>query len=128
MTRLLLDTHTFLWWHESSPQLGSQARYEIANQLNEVFFSAISSYEMEFKRNLGKLNAPDFPEDLVAGQGFTPLPVTIAHAELAGRLPLHHRDPFDRILVAQAMIEDLIVITADTNIPRFDVTVLSTRD
>ena len=126
MTSYLLDTHTFLWWHDSSPQLGPQAMSEIGNSQNEVFFSAISCYEMEFKRNLGKLRAPDNLENLVASQGFWPLPVTISHAELAGRLPMHHRDPFDRILVAQAMLENFVLITGDANIRRFDVPVLST--
>ncbi len=128
MTRYLLDTHAFLWWHDSSPQLGTRATLQIRNSQNEVLFSAISSYEMEFKRNLGKLRAPDHLEDLLASHGFVPLPVTLAHAELAGRLPMHHRDPFDRILVAQAILEDLVLITGDNNVRRFDVPVLPTGD
>ena len=128
MTRFLLDSHAFIWWHESSLQLGPLARQEIADQQNDVFFSAISTYEMEYKRNLGKLRAPDHLEDLITSQGFLSLPVTMSDAELAGRLPMHHRDPFDCILVAQAMVENLVPITADANIRRFDVDVLSTRD
>jgi len=127
LTRYLLDTHAFLWWHEASPQLGPRAMLEIANSTNEIFFSAISCYEMEFKRNLGKLRAPDHLEYLVNSHGFLPLPVVTAHAELAGRLPMHHRDPFDRILVAQATIENLVLVTADANIRKFDVPIMSTR-
>ena len=125
MTRYLLDTHTFLWWHEANPRLGTQALLEIRNPANEVFFSAISCYEIELKRSLGKLRAP---EDLVTNHRFLPLPILIAHADLAGRLPIHHRDPFDRILAAQAMVENLVLITADANIPSFGVAVMPTRD
>ena len=124
--RFLLDTHALLWWILNSTDLGQAARAAIGDQDNQVFVSAVSIYEIGYKRNAGRLEAPLELLETVAGLGFDLIDFTPAHAELAGRLPMHHRDPFDRILVAQAMTENLVLITGDANIRRFDVPVLPT--
>ena len=89
-----------------------------------MFVSAVSVWEMSIKRSLGKLTAPDNLTGVVEREGFTPLPVTLVHAEQAGLLPLHHPDPFDRMLVAQAQAEGLAIVTGDRNIPRYGVRVI----
>ena len=102
MLRLLLDTHVFLWWCAGSKHLKKRIRNVIADPDNEVFVSAASGYEIAIKRALGKIEIMDNLTDEVDKEGFVHLPVTFFHAEQAGKLPFHHRDPFDRILIAQA--------------------------
>jgi PIN domain nuclease of toxin-antitoxin system len=126
--RLLLDTHVFLWWLENNPRLGSQAVAAIANDSAHVFVSAVTAWEIEIKRALGKLNAPEDLSAAVTAKGFTHLPITFAHGASAGRLPLHHRDPFDRMLIAQAQVEDLEVVSADANFEFYDITRLRADD
>ena len=121
MPRLLLDTHVLLWALEDSQALSVDARQSIADTRNEVFVSAVSIWEMAIKRSLGKLRAPDNLADTVQEAGFAALPITLAHAEQAGMLPPHHRDPFDRMLVAQALAEGLVVVTDDALIPKYGV-------
>ena len=121
MPRLLLDTHVLLWALEDSQALSADARQSIADTRNEVFVSAVSIWEMAIKRSLGKLRAPDNLADTVQEAGFAALPITLAHAEQAGMLPPHHRDPFDRMLVAQALAEGLVVVTDDALIPKYGV-------
>lgn len=123
--RLLLDTHAFLWWLANAPQLGSKAKEAIAEESNEVFVSAASIWEISIKRALGKLKAPGHLNETVDERGFQKLPITLAHAELAGQLPTHHRDPFDRMLVAQALIEGLTVLTRDSRIALYKAPILS---
>ena len=125
--RFLLDTHTFLWWHWNSPQLGPIARSVIERPGNAIFVSAVSSYEMAYGRNRGRLEAPENLADFLTREGFRPLPLSLLHAEEAGRLPLGHRDPFDRMLAAQAMVEDLILITNDSAMRGFGVSILAAR-
>ena len=96
----------------------------IADAANDVFVSAASVWEMSIKRSLGKLSAPENLTTVVEREGFASLPVTLFHAEQAGTLPLHHQDPFDRMLVAQAQSEGLAIVTGDTNIPRYGVRVI----
>jgi PIN domain nuclease of toxin-antitoxin system len=86
--------------------------------------SAATAWEIEIKRALGKLDAPDDLADALAAGGYRPLPVSILHATIAGRLPPHHRDPFDRMLVAQAKLEGLTIVTGDRRIAGYDVPVL----
>ena len=124
----LLDTHALLWWILDSLDLGQTARTAISDRQNRVSVSSVSIYEIGYKRNAGRLEAPQDLLGTIERLGFSSIPFTPAHAELAGRLPMHHRDPFDRILVAQAMLENLTLITGDSQIQRFDVPVLSTRD
>ena len=121
MPRLLLDTHVLLWALEDSQALSVDARQSIADTRNEVFVSAVSIWEMAIKRSLGKLRAPDNLADTVQEAGFAALPITLAHAEQAGMLPPHHGDPFDRMLVAQALAEGLVVVTDDAMISKYGV-------
>ena len=111
MQRLLLDTHVLLWALEDSPELGEKARRAVIDPRNEVFVSAINVWEITIKRSLGKLRGLDNLTTTVEDTGFTPLPITLFHAEQAGNLPMHHRDPFDRMLVAQAQAEGLTIVT-----------------
>ncbi len=121
--RLLLDTHAFLWWRADDRRLGKRARAAIADA-DVVFVSAATAWEAAIKAALGRLQYPDTIEMGVEASGFEKLPISLAHAEWAARLPLHHRDPFDRILVAQAQAEGLSLVTDDRKILRYDVPVL----
>ena len=121
MSRLLLDTHTFLWWLSDVEQLAEGTRATIADPHNDVFVSAITGWEIAVKRAKGRLVAPGNLSMLVEEKGFTHLPLTFHHAEQAGSLPMHHRDPFDRFLIAQARTEELILVTRDGHIRRYDV-------
>jgi PIN domain nuclease of toxin-antitoxin system len=122
--RLLLDTHALLWWLFKLPQLGRAARTVIAAVENEVFVSAVSGYEITYKRALGKLAAPDDLESQVTALGFSGLPVTLRHAVVAGDLAQHHKDPFDRLLIAQAQTEGLTIVTSDRQVGAYDVPIL----
>ncbi len=121
MSQLLLDTHTFLWWLSDVEQLAEDTLATIADPHNDVFVSAITGWEIAVKRAKGRLVAPDNLSRLVEEKGFTHLPLTFRHAEQAGILPMYHRDPFDRLLIAQARTEELILVTRDGHIPRYDV-------
>ena len=114
--RLLLDTNALLWWL-ADEGLSAQAREAIADPANLVAVSAASAWEISIKKALGKLAAPDDLEHQVATGGFEPLPISIAHGIAAGQLPRHHEDPFDRMLIAQALAEGLTIVTRDK---RFD--------
>ena len=109
---LLLDTHILLWWLADSPRLSKRARRAI-EESGAVFVSAVSAWEIELKRTRGLLRAPDNLEATLRARDLRPLSLTVAHAVAAGRLPLYHRDPFDRMLVAQASLESLTLLTAD---------------
>lgn len=111
--RLLLDTHVFLWWLADARELGPKARRAIADPGNEVLLSAASIWEIGIKKALGKLRAPERLDRIAEESGFVGLPITLAHAEAAAALPPHHRDPFDRMLVAQAQIENVTIVTQD---------------
>ncbi len=124
MMQLLLDTHAFLWWLSGSRKLDDNAQRAIAEPQNQIFVSAISGLEIGIKRSLGKLQAPVPLDDQVLLEGFRHLPVTFQHGEQVGELPWHHCDPFDRILVAQAQIDSLILVTRDQHIPMYDVPIL----
>jgi PIN domain nuclease of toxin-antitoxin system len=125
MQRLLLDTHAFLWWLADTPQLGNLARKAIGDERNDVFVSAATGWEIAIKRAAGKLQAPDNLDAMVEECGFTPLPITFFHGEQAGALPMHHHDPFDRMLFAQAQAEGLVIVTGDPDIPRYGVRTLT---
>ena len=111
--RLLLDTHEFLWWCADDPRLGRAERQAIRDGANEVFLSAASAWEMAIKQSLGRLTAPEPPSVATARIGMVQLPVAFAHAEATLALPKLHRDPFDRMLVAQARVEGLTLMTSD---------------
>ena len=122
--RLLLDTNALIWGLRNDPTLNSQAREAMHDPSNEVFVSVASAWEIAIKSSTGKLEAPDNLAEQIEGAGFMQLLATFEHAELAGRLPLHHRDPFDRMLVAQAQVEDLVLVTRDGDIARYEVDVM----
>lgn len=119
--RLLLDTHALLWWLADDPRLGAEARRQIADGANAVLVSAASAWEIEIKRALGKLEAPADLAAAIRDSGFEPLAITLDHAVAAGRLPPHHSDPFDRLLIAQAAAEHLTLITRDSAFAAYDV-------
>lgn len=123
--RLLLDTHALLWWLADAG-LTDQAREAIADPANLVMVSAASAWEISIKKALGKLAAPDDLEQQVDAGGFNALPISIAHATAAGRLPRHHDDPFDRMLIAQAFAEGLTIVTHDKRFADYDVATLPT--
>ena len=115
--RLLLDTHTFIWWFEGSRRLSAAARDVIADNSNDVFVSAASAWEIATKHRIGKLPgleslALDIP-GYIGRQRFEPLPVTVEDGARAGALPGPHRDPFDRMLIAQALNRDLVFVTRE---------------
>ncbi len=124
MKRLLLDTHVLLWWLGDEIALGAKAKSAIANPANDVFVSAASTWEISIKQALGKLSAPEDLDAIIEQEQFSPLPITLAHGEAAGLLPPLHRDPFDRMLIAQAQMEGLLLVTADECISRYAVRVM----
>ncbi|GAA2109485.1 type II toxin-antitoxin system VapC family toxin [Actinomadura alba] len=120
--RLLLDTHVVLWWLADDPGLTEDVKVMIDTEL-DVFVSAASVWEIAIKQALGKVGPADLPER-VAGSELRELPITSRHALTAGRLPSLHRDPFDRMLVAQALCEGLTLVTRDSEIQKYDVSLL----
>ncbi len=123
--RLLLDTHAFIWWFEGSRRLPVPAREAIADDNNDVFVSAASAWEIATKHRLGKLAGVDvlarsIPE-YIADQRFESLPVTVEDGVRAGALPGPHRDPFDRMLAAQAMGRDLVIVSTEALFDRYGV-------
>jgi len=123
--RLLLDTHALLWWL-ADEGLTDQAREAIADPANLVMLSAASAWEISIKKALGKLSAPDDLERQVKESGFSSLPISIEHALAAGRLPRHHDDPFDRMLIAQAFAEGLTIVTHDKRFADYNAPTLPT--
>jgi PIN domain nuclease of toxin-antitoxin system len=123
--RLLLDTHALLWWLDGDRRLSRRARTAIADQRNVVLVSAASSWEITTKARIGRLpGALEVAADVagcVARQGFSSLDITLLHAQRAGGMPGAHRDPFDRMLIAQAQIEDLPVVSDDAVFDGFSV-------
>ena len=122
---LLLDTHAFIWWIDAGRPLASEAQEAIADPGAIVAVSAASAWEIAIKRATGKLDAPAGLADEITVHGFVPLPITVQHTEAAGDLPLHHRDPFDRLIIAQARAEGLRVVTRDPAFTAYDVRTLT---
>ena len=124
----LLDTNVWLWSLWEPDRIAPTARQEIADLSNTVFLSAVTSWEVSIKAAAGKLKLPEAPTSYVpqrmAQQGLRPLPVSHPHALAVFALPLHHRDPFDRMLVAQAISEGLTLITSDRELKRYPVEIL----
>ena len=117
---LLLDTHIVLWWLVDDPGLADEIKESLDHE-PEVYLSAATVWEVAIKHALGKLAGPEDLPERVRGSGFRPLPIADRHAIAAARLPLHHRDPFDRMLVAQALVEGLTLVTRDPEIQKYDV-------
>jgi PIN domain nuclease of toxin-antitoxin system len=111
--RVLLDAHALLWWLADAPELIASARTLIADPANEVFVSAATVWEIAIKRALGKLDAPGGLALALVDAGFAEAPITAVDGERAGTLDPHHRDPFDRMLVAQAQRLDAVIVTRD---------------
>ena len=123
--RLLLDTHAFIWWLAGSDRLPTAARRAIGNESNEKLVSAASAWEIATKRRIGKLpGAEAIADDVsgaIAGEGFEELPITVEDAVRAGSLPGPHRDPFDRMLIAQALAHNLVFISIETLFDRYGI-------
>jgi PIN domain nuclease of toxin-antitoxin system len=121
MKGLLLDTHIVLWWLNDDARLPGFARERLRAGDAACFVSAATLWEIGIKRTLGKLDAPQALAPAIAEEGFHGLAISLAHAECAARLPPHHRDPFDRMLVAQAQIEGLTIMTVKKRLRPYDV-------
>lgn len=121
--RLLLDSHVALWWLADHDRLGPTSRAQIADA-DEVLVSAVTPWELGIKRALGKIDFPDGLVGALQDAGFAFLPITAAHAQRAPALPTHHRDPFDRMLVAQAQMERLVLVSADRSFRQYEVDIL----
>jgi PIN domain nuclease of toxin-antitoxin system len=118
---LLLDTHVLLWWLEDPRQLSKAARKAIQDGANPVYVSAAVAWEITIKKALGKLDVPDNLEEVMEANRFLPLPITISHTLAERTLPHHHRDPFDRILIAQALHEGFRLVSRDSEIAKYPV-------
>ena len=123
--RILVDTHALIWWSTEDPQLSLPASNAIRDESSEVYISAATAWELATKYRIGKLpEAQELVENIrsyLADQNFEELPVTIANALRAGSLPSHHRDPFDRMLIAHAISEDLVLVSNETLFDRYGV-------
>jgi PIN domain nuclease of toxin-antitoxin system len=111
--KLLLDTHAALWWLADDARMGTNAARGLADERNQVLLSAAVIWEVAVKRSLGKLDAPEDLAPTLLGAGALPLPVSLEHAAAVEHLPWHHRDPFDRLLVAQALAEGAAIVSRD---------------
>lgn len=121
---LLLDTHILLWWLDGSPSLSEIARGKISDANNTVFISAAVIWEVRIKQALGKLRIPPSFRDVLERQHFEMLPITVDHAHAIGDLPSYHRDPFDRMLIAQAKVEGFTLVTHDPSFEKYGIPIL----
>jgi PIN domain nuclease of toxin-antitoxin system len=119
--KLLLDTHAFVWWDDGKLPGAVSRRIQRAE---DVLVSAVTAWEIASKSALGKMTAKASVAKAMADYGFKELPITVAHADAVRGLPGHHRDPFDRMLVAQAMVDDLVIVSADPLVRRYGVAVV----
>jgi PIN domain nuclease of toxin-antitoxin system len=126
--KLLLDTHAFLWWVEGTPALGRRARAEVSDPDNEVYFSVASCWELAIKLSLGKLRLTQSLERFIPEQltrnGFALCGLEFRHVAAVAGLPFHHRDPFDRVLAAQALLDGLAIVSADRVFRKYGVAVV----
>jgi PIN domain nuclease of toxin-antitoxin system len=123
--RLLLDTHVLLWWFNAPEVLAEAARDAIADETNVVYVSAATVWEAGIKQALGKLRGADDLPARIRAQGLDELPIELEHADRAGALPVHHTDPFDRMILAQAQCEGLTVVTRDERFSAYGVPLLA---
>lgn len=123
MKKLLLDTHIFIWWLTEDPSLGDAVKQCIMDISNQVYVSAATTWEISIKQGLGKITAPEDMDKIVDMERFLKLPISLYHGQIAGRLPMIHKDPFDRMLIAQARAEGLILVTRDIHIKKYPVQV-----
>ena len=122
--RLQLDANAFLWWVTDSARLSAAARDAISNDANSIFVGVGSLWELSIKRSLGKLDFPHDFQTVLRDETFALLPITYEHLHTLEGLPPHHRDPFDRMLIAQAVADELPIATSDTMFPRYGVNIL----
>lgn len=122
--QLLLDSHVLLWWDSDLGKLSEEQREAISAPGNQIFVSAVTGWELGIKRSTGKLILIDSIGVMAQRFGFLELPITMEHGELAASLPMHHKDPFDRMLVAQARVQELTLVTADAAIRQYGVACL----
>lgn len=122
---LILDTHVILWWMDDYKLLPQKYRLAIADKNNICFISAASIWEISIKSAIGKLDIPDNYLEVLFDQNFKELSISLQHASKVHHLPMHHKDPFDRLLIAQAILEDLTILTVDKIIPEYDVEILT---
>ncbi len=118
---LLLDTHVLLWWLDDNPTLSAKAKAAIADGKNLVFVSAVVIWEIRIKQALGKLEIPCDFRKVLDDQSFEMLDITVEHAHTVGDLAAHHQDPFDRMLVAQAKVEGLTLVTRDILLKKYKI-------
>jgi len=123
--KLLLDTHAWLWFATDDPKLSAAALAEIGNTANEIFVSPASFWEIAIKVSLGRyplsVPFPTFLHHAIDGNGFQVLPISLGHAAKVATLPFHHRDPFDRLIVAQSLVEDWPVVSCDAALDGYGV-------
>jgi PIN domain nuclease of toxin-antitoxin system len=117
--KILLDTHILIWWLAQDPKLAPLELETIANPDNLIFVSAASAWEISVKKMIGKLDAPNDLAAALSVNNFLDLPITIEHTQYLYQLPAHHNDPFDRIMIAQALAEELRFMTRDKQIRRY---------
>lgn len=122
--QLLLDTHALIWWLTKDARLSTRAYREIANPNNLVFVSAASAWEIAIKKSLGKLEAPDDLAEQIKIKNFQSLAIDVEQALMVEKLPLHHQDLFDRILIAQAKYLNLTIVTRDSKFNSYDVNLI----
>lgn len=120
----LLDTHVLLWWLYDEPKLSEHARSLISAPEHNIFVSAASGWEIAIKKALGKLIAPDHLDIALEKSNFQSLDITLVHTQIAGALPAIHYDPFDRMLIAQAKIERLSLLTHDKKLKKYEAKVI----
>ena len=121
---LLLDTHVLLWWLNDQPTLSKKSQAAIADGKNLVFVSAVVVWEITIKEALGKLEIPRNFKRVLENQPFKMLDITVEHAHAVRDLPVHHRDPFDRMLVAQAKVEGFTLVTHDVRLKKYKVSLM----
>lgn len=123
---LLFDTNALIWWLEGT--LTESVAAAVSDPATPVWVSAVSVWEVAIKTSIGKLRSPDDLPAVIVEEGFRPLEITHLHAQRVRDLPFHHRDPFDRLLVAQAQAEDLTLVTGDRTLAAYDVRLLAAWD
>lgn len=128
MSDLLLDSHAFIWLHEEPHKLSVNAVYEILNPANRIFLSVVTVWELQIKIAIKKFSFSDRLENVIVREQqinkLRILPVNLSHALYLKNLPLHHKDPFDRLLISQAIIENMILITADSEFAKYKANLL----
>ena len=122
--RLLIDSNAFLWWSEALPRLGTAARQAIGDPTNEVVISIAALWEITIKTSLGKLTVPSDIETMVMSQGFSVLPIGFDHLRRVAELPQIHKDPFDRLIIAQALCAGIPIATADRRFAAYGVQIV----